>query len=107
VYSLGGFYALDDKLRLKFEKFLDYLLDRRIKVIFFLAPYHPYLYDYMANSPKYKIILEAERYFRKKALENNITVIGSYNPGNCGLGEADFYDAMHPKREAVARLLKQ
>lgn len=107
VYSLGEFNELDARSRLKFEKFLDYLLARRIKVIFFLPPYHPYLYDYLASSPKYSIILEAEKYFRKKALENNITVIGSYDPKSCGLGEADFYDAMHPKREAVARLLRK
>jgi len=106
VYSLAQFYELDSRLKFKFEKFLVYLLGRNIKVIFFLPPYHPYSYDHLVNSPKYKIILEVERYFREKALENNISVIGSYNPGNCGFGEVDFYDGMHSKREAVARLLK-
>lgn len=106
VYSLGQFYELDGRLKLKFEKFLHYLLGRDIKVIFFLPPYHPYVYDYLANSPKYNIILEAEKYFRNKALENNITIISSYNPKDCGFGEADFYDGMHLKRGAVARLLK-
>lgn len=106
VYSLGSFHELDGKLIFKFEKFLDYLLSKDIKVIFFLPPYHPFLYAYLADSLKYNRIVEAERYFRKVALENNIPVIGSYNPANCGLGEGDFYDAMHPKTEAVARLLK-
>ena len=106
IYSLGEFYELDHESMVRFEKFLDYLLDSDIKVVFFLSPYHPHVYDYLSGSHKYKSALEAEQYFRETALEKNIPVIGSYDPGACGLDNSDFYDAMHPKREAVDRLIR-
>lgn len=107
IYSLNSFYKLDKESMFKFENFLNFLLNENIEIVFFFAPYHPYVYNYLVNSNEYKIILQVERYFKNLALQNNIYLIGSYDPKNCGFDERDFYDDMHPKREAINRLFKE
>jgi len=106
VYSLGNFTRLDPNLTEKFDKFIDLLNKDKVKVVFFLPPYHPAAYNILAKSDKYKIIKEAQKYFEKYAKDKKIKLIGSYNPNDCYLGELDFYDGMHIKRESINRLFK-
>ncbi len=82
------------------------MLKKNIRVIFFLTPYHPYVYTYLMSSTQYQIIAKAETYFRIIGTQKHIPVIGSYDPLQCGLAEEDFYDGMHPSREGIAKLTK-
>lgn len=106
VYSLENFFELDISDRQNFEKFVDYLLKKNIRVIFLLPPYHPFVYAYFKDSSKFRIVEDAETYFRGIAKQKNISIVGSYDPGNIGLTENDFYDGMHPTREAMTRIAK-
>jgi len=104
VYSLGEFYELDKANQQNFEKFIEYLIKKNVKVVFFLPPYHPYVYSYLMNSTQYRIVGDAETYFRTIGNQKHIMVIGSYDPRQCGLVEEDFYDGMHLSREAIVKL---
>ncbi|MBL4889639.1 MAG: DUF1574 family protein [Candidatus Lindowbacteria bacterium] len=104
VYSLNKFRVLDQKAKTRLEAFVRYLLENDIKVVFFLSPYHPYVYRHLVGSHQYKIILASEKFFRDVALKNRISIVGSYSPEACELEEKDFYDGMHPKAQAISRM---
>jgi hypothetical protein len=107
IYSLGDFRQLDPEYQRVFERFVDDLAARKIKVIFFLAPYHPLVYDTLLSDPRYVQVACAEAWYREQAARRGIPVVGSFSPAACGLTAADFYDAMHPRREAVSSLFAQ
>jgi hypothetical protein len=103
-YSLGGFKELDPGLRATLEKFIDRLKADGVRVILFLAPYHPVAYENLRRSHTYgSIMQEAETYFRDLARRKGIQVLGSYNPSGWCAPE-EFYDGMHPKKICLDRL---
>lgn len=104
--GFNHFYNLDNNKIYQLEAFINLLLKDNVKIIFFLPPYHPETYKRLINSEKYKIIIEAEAYFKKLALKNKIKIIGSFAPETCNLTEKDFYDGVHPKRSAIENLFK-
>ena len=63
------------------------------------------VYDKLTTDPQYSMVNEVESYFREFALSENITVTGSYDPNLLNLASADFYDGMHPTREAIDKIL--
>lgn len=105
IYSLGGFTELDPEARRLFEALVDTLLRERVTLVFFLPPYHPLVYRTLAHDPSYRQVGEAQRYFEKLASRHGIRLIGSYNPGDCGLGERDFTDGMHLNENATRTVL--
>lgn len=106
VYSLGNFYELDKRYRRDFERFVDYLLKKKVRVIFLISPYHPYVYNYFVRSVQYQITTQAEAFFKAVGVQKHILVVGSYDPQQCGFDGNDFYDGMHPNEEAIARLIR-
>lgn len=107
IYSIGNFNKLDEDNMLKFEKFIIDLQQQNIEVTFFLPPYHPISYTKLVNNSRYKMVLEAQAYFISFANSHCISVIGSYSPYECNLTETDFYDGMHPKREAIDKMFSR
>jgi hypothetical protein len=105
IYSLGNFRELDPARREVFERLLDDLHARGTRVVFFLAPYHPLVYDVLASRPEYAQVLAAERYAREQAERRSIRVVGSFSPGACGVEARDFLDGMHLRSVAVERLV--
>lgn len=106
VYSLENFDVLNEELRTELQTFLCYLKAQGVEVVLYLTPYHPIVYTYFVRTEKYWQVMAAEQYFKKCAEENGFSVVGSYNPGACGLSNADFLDGMHLRREAVYRILE-
>lgn len=98
VYQLEEYDVLDDKLKNDFSVFIKNIQDRGIKVVFFLPPYHPIVYEYLSREAKYRKVLEAEQWFKDYARENGIVVVGSYDPKAIGLDGDAFIDGMHMKR---------
>ena len=91
----------------KFEKFIAYLKKDGVKVIFVLFPYHPISYDLLINNPKYAIIQDVESYLRKFAKNNNIEIIGSYNPHKYNFTNKDFMDGMHGLEIVTETIFKE
>ena len=86
-----------------FEKLVNYLKTKKIKVFLVLSPYHPALYQDIKNE-KY-MFLFSEKIFYTFAKEKSIQIIGSYNPNNCGCSENDFFDGMHPKDSCINNII--
>ena len=104
IYSIGNFNKLDEDSLVKFEKFMIDLQRQGIQVTLFLPPYHPAVYAKIVNDPQYKMVIEAQRFFVNYAQNRDIPLIGSYNPNECLLTDNDFYDGIHPKREAIDKI---
>jgi hypothetical protein len=105
IYGLKHFVMLDPELRKLCANLLDLMQRDGVEVQLFLPPYHPQVFDYMKESPDYRIVLAVEECFRALAREREIPVVGSYNPHTLHLSEDDFYDGMHPKTEAINQIL--
>jgi len=104
VYGMESFNQIDPILRSQFGALLASLNKKKINVILFLPPFHPLTYDYLKNHERYKSVVGVEDYLCKIADELGIRLLGSYDPARVGLTGVDFYDFMHPKREAVENL---
>lgn len=108
-YTTGGIYSLENYHELSFIKefntFIKYLKKSGTTVTFFLAPYNPVPYDILGENSKYRID-EVEVYLREYAKENDIQVLGSYNPHTFNLNMMDFFDGMHVKEESIKRIFK-
>lgn len=101
VYGLADFAKIGQEQLGLLKKFVALVKRDGVEPVFFLCPYHPSAYSVFMDSGKYAIIKDVERCFRDLASQEAIEVIGSYDPGACGLTEFDFYDGMHPKEEAI------
>lgn len=104
VYSIENFTALSNTKLL--EKLIHYLQSNGTKVIFFLPPYHPVVYQYLSTNQKYLYVLQAENYLNKYAQKNNLTLLGSYNPNVYRFRSSDFTDGMHPKASVAEHIFK-
>lgn len=102
VYSVEDFHALSNTQL--FEDLIGHLQNHGVTVVFFLPPYHPTVYHYLANNPKYHNILKAENYVRTFAQQKNITLLGSYNPDIYHFRSNDFTDGMHAKESVAKRI---
>lgn len=109
-YAKGSVYSLENYKELSntelFEKLITYLKDNKVNVYFYLTPYNPITYDILISNEKYKIINEAENYLKKFAKENNIKIVGSYNPHNLKLKNEHFFDGMHSLDTAYEIIFK-
>lgn len=107
IYQLQNYNELSVELKDKFELFVDFLNEKNIKVVLYLPPYHPFVYQYIESSSQYQCVLEAEAYFRQYAQEHQIEIYGSYNPKYSGCDDTDFLDGMHLKAESVLKSFVQ
>lgn len=110
MYIVGKVYNLEDFKELHnkklFEKFISYMKGHDIEVEFFLPPYHPIVYDYLATNANYRTVLTVEKYLNDFAIENKIKVYGSYNPHKYGFTSKDFTDGMHSKAYVSKMIIK-
>lgn len=89
-----------------FTKFVQYLQGKGIRVVFLLSPYHPIAYDNaMENAEHYSGFVATEPLIRRIAKQLDVPVYGSYNPYAMGLTNADFYDGIHVRSEALSTFL--
>ncbi len=101
-FSGDGQDALDPDYQQMFEALVDQFQQDGSAVVLWLAPYHPLTVKKMR--PDVVATLEkTEAYLQDVSRQRGLTVIGSYHPERCSFGRQDFYDGIHPKREAVAR----
>ncbi|MBR8465511.1 hypothetical protein KDE13_03935 [Campylobacter sp. faydin G-140] len=103
INNLQNFNELNTDI---FEKFIKFLMKNGTKFYFYLAPYNPISYDIFINKPEYKIVDEVEKYLINFAKENDIPLIGSYNPHKFSFTNSDFYDGMHPLKNVYETIFK-
>jgi len=105
VFGLGDFREISQTKLAALELAIDYLKEKGIGVKLILVPYHPTVFNVLTTDSQYRKAIEAETIFRNLARQKNLDIVGSYNPANCNLTNADFYDAMHPKESAMKEVL--
>ena len=106
VYGLGNYQMLDTTLEEDFTKFINLVNGDGNEIILYLPPYHPLTYSLLTSNEKYRIIIDAQEYFKKVSADKNIKLVGSYNPKDLNLNKSDFYDAMHVKETGIEKVLK-
>jgi hypothetical protein len=103
IYSIENFKQLSPKLLKDFELLIKDLKINNIQIIFFLAPYHPTVYDEIKSD--YPMVLKTEEFIRSFARKKNIEILGSFNPTKIGVDENYFYDGMHSKEKGIKIIL--
>lgn len=93
TYGLSEFNEFSNTVL--FEKFIDYLENNKVKIVFFLHPYNPITYNSLTKNPKYANIQYTEEYIRALADKRNFCILGSFNPSLGGFTNKDFFDGMH------------
>lgn len=101
IYSLGNFEQLDSGVMTQLEGLIELAQAENIEVILFVSPYHPYAYEYLAESTDYQLVLEAEIYYQQLAERFQIQIIGASNPTIANCEEFEFYDAMHARPSCI------
>lgn len=101
VYRMTDYHGIDEKNMALFSDLIDHLQEQGVKVILYLPPYSPMLYDYIESEEMYHITLEVEEQIQKLAAQKQAALYGSYDPGKCGLQMTDLYDAYHIKTEKM------
>lgn len=108
ISELEKFNELDHDLMVEFENFIKTLLLDKIRVVFFLPPYHPLAYKKLASGDLYlnKMTLKAQDFFMQCAKKYSIEIAGSYDPFECGCNESDFYDCQHLYNTSTTKIFK-
>lgn len=106
IYLLGGFSHLSGREIEQLEKFIDFLIEEKIEVTLFLAPYHPKVYNFLTDDAQYKLLSGSEDYFKALAARKKLDIFGSFAPDKYKLDGSYFYDGMHFKEEAIPLILK-
>ena len=89
-----------------FENLVRWLKSHGVKVVFLLPPLHPDAYQICLRDPKYGITLKIEAYLRQFARDNDITVIGSFDPSKYGFKAQDFSDMIHGHEHVMQKLFE-
>ncbi|TGK95322.1 acyltransferase [Leptospira brenneri] len=97
-------YVFSPKAKMEFIDMLREQSQKR-EVALILTPYHPQLYEKMKKEKPIFLIIEKE--FRDLARENNILIIGSYDPDKVGCAADEFYDGMHPRAQCMKKVMSQ
>ncbi|WP_397601953.1 DUF1574 family protein [Silvanigrella sp.] len=79
--------------------------NKNYKVILLLSPYHPYIYnEALKRNP---ILQEVENQIHSIAYNENISVIGSYNPDKVNCTPLEFYDGVHSKGSCMRKIIQK
>lgn len=105
LYSVEENDHIDNLQKIKFEKFIQILKEDNVEIVFLIIPYQIKAYDSLINGLHLSILNKSKSYFEKIAQNNNIKLIGSYNPADYNLSEDDFYDGVHIKSKALKKIM--
>lgn len=84
---------------------INYIRFHNAEIVILMSPYHPITYNMFMKQDEFRQVKNAEKVVAKIAKKENVKVIGSWNPDVCGCDETDFYDAAHPKVNALDEIL--
>ena len=106
-YIAENYKALSTEMMLRFEKFVEFLQKKGIKIDIVLAPFHPIVYKAIKKMPKYKMVIAADQYVIAFANRKGITLFGSLDPAVYGIDNTGFYDEEHLKKWALQKILAE
>jgi len=89
-----------------FINLIDYLLSTDTHIIFFLSPYHPYVWQEISKKGERHLIFDVEEMIRSVAQPRKIPIIGTFNPHRFNFTNRDFWDAIHIHDHALVKIFK-
>jgi hypothetical protein len=104
IYSIEQFDKISPKIWDEFEYFCQEIIENDIELSFFLAPYHPIVYEEIEQN--YKLVIVTENKVVNFAKENNIRCLGSFSPIKMEIDNKGFYDGMHSKEYIIKKIMK-
>ena len=104
-YSMIKYKFSEEKYKI-YQDFLSYLKKKEnLEIILFLSPFHQNSYEFTLNKiPQYK---EVEKIYYYIANKYNIKIVGSYDSNINSCKDNEFYDAMHPKKECLKKIINK
>ncbi len=87
-----------------FAWLIEKLKAAQTRVILYLPPYHPEAYRLLLQSPIYQSLAPMEEYVQRFAREQQVQVIGSYDPARIAMDQDSFFDGSHLTEEAIQKI---
>jgi hypothetical protein len=106
MLALEQYSSLDRVSEEILERFIDVLQEDGVRVVLFLAPYHPVVYSAIQSEPDYHRVIDAEQFVRQLGTDRHVMVAGSFAPEVAGCSDTEFFDAIHPKQRCVEHILE-
>lgn len=102
MFSMDSF---DETRLLMFEALVDSLLENGVEVVIYISPYHPFIVEAIHKNPTgFPAFSMMQDYVRSFCAARGIALIGSLDPADCALENADFVDSLHLNRNGVEKL---
>lgn len=105
LYMAAGIDRIDPAKLAAFEAMLAHLQQRGTRVVLMLSPFHPMVATARKHAREWADVGRIEHLVRQVADRHGIEVRGSYDAAQAGCGAGEFYDAVHPRRDCIARIL--
>ena len=77
-----------------------------VEVDVLLVPSHPLVYAEFARGA-HNATYDLDAWYRALARRTGANVVGGYDPAVAGATEADFFDELHLRPEALVRLFRR
>ena len=106
AYSLGNFGRFDETAVALFQRFVEHLVEKDVKVTMLLLPYHPEAYPILINRPSYRIISSVETYLHRLTKRAGIEIRGSYDPVKTGCIASEYLDFQHFTSACIDRIIQ-
>ena len=104
IYGMYDYVGLSTDIMVHFETFINDLDRRGIAVELFLSPYNPVYYEAIETNEYYKNFLEVELYLKALAGNQNLSLMGSYDPRVYGCEQRDVFDEHHTRESCLEKI---
>ena len=109
-------YSVSQLYQNALEVFTRNLLDRGVRVIFFIPPHHPGVFRLRSGNAEGKAVLgwseyvanlkQVEDYIHGALVKAGAEIVGAFDPEPFKVSDDEFYDWMHPKEVLIERLFE-
>lgn len=97
---------IDRSLVDAFEKTVEYLQSKGVRVVLAQTPYHPTFWNTVKDRPFGKTLLGLESIAADMQQRHGVISIGSYDPAKVGCVAEDFIDHIHAHPACVGKVLR-
>lgn len=105
IRGAQNFHELSPKIQVDFENLIEELQKHNVTISFIFVPRPPLLWNYIQSNEQYQMFNEADQYLHQLASQNNINIVGSYNPYEVNAKNTDYFDAFHSMPEFINQML--
>jgi len=98
---------IDQSLVDAFEKTIQYLKSKGVRVVLAQTPYHPTFWNTIKTRPFGATLTRLETIAQQMADRDGIASVGGYDPERFGCVATDFIDQIHANPSCVGKVLRQ